>query len=76
MIQMSEEPLTPEAKLRIAFELFEAGVKLQRQNLRRAHPGASEVEIERLLAEWLSTRPGAEHGDGVGRPRKPAEPAA
>jgi hypothetical protein len=56
------------ARLRTAFELFEAGVALMRQNLRRAHPNAAEEEIERRLRAWLRERPGAEHGDGVGRP--------
>ena len=32
--------------------------------------------IERMLAEWLSTRPGAEHGDAVGRVRESEEPVA
>ena len=39
-----------------------------RQNLRRRHPEADEAEIERGLAAWLRHRPGAEHGDAVGRP--------
>ncbi len=73
---MTGEPLSPEAKLRLALGLFDTGVRMMRQNLRRSHPLATEAEIERLLAEWLSTRPGAESGDAAGRPRKPAEPAA
>jgi hypothetical protein len=35
---------------------------------RRAHPEASDLTIEELLRAWLRLRPGAEHGDGVGRP--------
>ena len=42
-----------------------------RQNLRRRHPELAEVEIDRLLAESLLHRPGAEHGDAVGRPVDP-----
>jgi hypothetical protein len=56
------------ARLRAALALFDDGVALMRQNLRRAHPDASEDEIERRLRTWLRDRPGAEHGDGVGRP--------
>lgn len=56
------------ARLRMALELFEDGVALQRQNLRRAHPDASDEEIAQLLRAWLRERPGAEHGDAVGRP--------
>lgn len=61
--------LSPAAKLRIALDLFESGVALMRQNLRRSRPEASEDEIEAALVAWLRTRPGAEHGDAVGRPR-------
>jgi hypothetical protein len=48
-------------------DLFETGVNLMRQNLRRAHPRAAEEEIDRLLRQWLAERPGAAHGDAVGR---------
>jgi hypothetical protein len=71
-------PLTPAEKLRVAFGLFDAGVALMRAQLVRRHPRASPDEIERLLQEWLLTRPGAEHGDVAGRVRVrplPAGPA-
>ncbi|MDP8968935.1 MAG: hypothetical protein M3N52_00155 [Actinomycetota bacterium] len=58
------------ARLRTALALFDDGVALMRQNLRRAHPDAPEEEIERRLRSWLQQRPGAEHGDGEGRPAK------
>jgi hypothetical protein len=63
------------ARVRAAFDLFEAGVSMKRASLRREHPGADPAEIERLLREWLATRPGAEHGDAVGRPRRLDPPA-
>ena len=53
---------------RTTLDLFETGVNLMRQNLRRKHPDAGDVEIERLLGEWLRHRPGAEFGDCPGRP--------
>ena len=56
-------------RLRIALDLFEIGEDVMRQNLRRAHPGESAEQIEERLSQWLLTRPGAEHGDGAGRPR-------
>lgn len=56
------------ARLRLAIELFEDGVELMRQNVRRRHPDADDEEIERRLVAWLHTRPGAEHGDCPGRP--------
>jgi hypothetical protein len=54
-------------KLRLAFDLYEAGEEMMRSSLRRRHPSASPAAIERMLAEWLSQRPGAEHGDCPGR---------
>jgi hypothetical protein len=56
-------------RLRAALALFDDGIALMRQNLRRRHPDISEGHVERLLGEWLRRRPGAEHGDGVGTPR-------
>lgn len=56
------------AKLRTAFDLFTAGERMMRQNLKRRHPEASADQIETMLRQWLRERPGAEHGDGVGRP--------
>jgi len=53
---------------RLALDLFDTGVELMRQNLRRAHADADEQAIERQLATWLRTRPGAEYGDCSGRP--------
>lgn len=58
------------ARLRTAFDLFEAGEAMMRANLKRRHPGATAEEIRGLLAEWLTTRPGAENGDSAGRPRQ------
>lgn len=55
-------------RLRVALELSDDGMALMRENLRRRHPRAGPEEIERLLSEWLLERPGAEHGDAVGRP--------
>jgi hypothetical protein len=55
------------ARLHVAFDLFEAGVDLYRQNLRRADPAATAEEIERRVGAWLRERPGAEWGDAWGR---------
>jgi hypothetical protein len=62
------------ARLRQTFDLFEAGVSMKRAALRREHPDADADEIERLLRTWLGTRPGARHGDAIGRQR-PIEPS-
>jgi hypothetical protein len=62
--------MSPAEKLRAALELHEVGVALMRQNLRRRNPDASTADIEELLSGWLRTRPGAEHGDAVGRPSR------
>lgn len=75
---MSSEPIAarpirdPEvlARMEIAFDLYRTAEEMMRQNLRRRHPEAGEHEIEDGIREWLHRRPGAEHGDGVGRPGK------
>ena len=57
------------------FDMFEAGVDLMRQRLKRQYPAETAQQIEVRLAAWLHERPGAEHGDAVGRvgtwPRRP-----
>jgi hypothetical protein len=57
-------------KLRTVFELFEAGVEMMHQTLRRKHPRLDDDEIQKLVTKWLRHRPGAEYGDAVGRPGK------
>ena len=56
----------------MTLDLFETGVDLMRQNLRRSRPEANDAEIERLLGEWLLDRPGAESGDCAGKAVDPA----
>lgn len=60
--------LSPAEKLRVAFDLFTAGTRLMRQNLIRKHPEATAEEIDVLFRKWMRHRPGAEYGDGEGRP--------
>ena len=55
------------ARLRAAVEMFETGVEMMRQNLRRNHPVLTDREIEDRLVAWLAERPGAEFGDAIGR---------
>jgi len=52
---------------RATLDLFQTGVDLMRQNLRRSHPEASADDIQRLLRDWILQRPGAESGDCPGR---------
>jgi hypothetical protein len=52
---------------RTTLDLFDTGLDLMRQNLRRRHPDAGDEEIGRLLREWLLDRPGAKSGDCPGR---------
>jgi hypothetical protein len=58
----------PARTFRLTLDLFDAGVQLMRQNLRRKDPDADDQAIERQLLSWLRERPGAEHGDCEGRP--------
>jgi hypothetical protein len=64
--EKSSEPVAE--KLRLAFDLFEAGEEMMRQRLRREFPDAGAAEIERRLVSWLQDRPGAPFGDAEGRP--------
>jgi hypothetical protein len=61
------------ARLRLALDLYQAGEELMRQKLRREHPEATGDAIERLLDEWLATRPGAERHREAGNvaPQRP-----
>ncbi len=56
------------ARMELAFDLYEMAEQMMRQNLRRRNPGATEQEIEEGIRDWLRRRPGAQYGDGVGRP--------
>lgn len=55
-------------RMEVAFDLYQTSEEIMRQNLRRRDPAATEEEIEAGIRAWLSKRPGAELGDGVGRP--------
>jgi hypothetical protein len=63
--------LTPAQKLAQVFDLYDFGTAVQRENLRRRHPGWSEDELDEAMNLWLGQRPGAEWGDGEGAPRAP-----
>jgi hypothetical protein len=65
---MSLDHAAAARRFRLALELFETGVDMMRQKLRREHPEWSDVEVDAQLAAWLRKRPGAEHGDAEGRP--------
>lgn len=56
------------ARLRTALELQRTGIALFRQSLVRRFPNESEAEVRARLSRWLRERPGAELGDGEGRP--------
>jgi hypothetical protein len=58
----------PAARLRIALELHELGVEMQRQRLRRERPLLTDAELDVAIRAWLHERPGAEHGDTAGVP--------
>lgn len=68
--QSQKPPETVSQRLAVALSLFEDGVAMMRANLRRQHPDYTEAEVEQALEAWLLTRPGAEHGDGVGVKRE------
>jgi hypothetical protein len=65
---MPSTPSSPADAFRTTLDLFQTGLDMMRQNLRRRYPTADDEEIERRLQEWLLERPGAESGDCSGRP--------
>ena len=52
------------ARFQTTLDLWTTGVALRRQSIRRAHPDATEAEVEARVNQWLQERPGAETGDG------------
>lgn len=66
----TEEPLTVAEKMAIVDDLLDAALELKRVQLARLHPDADAEAVEAMLDAWLLERPGAEHGDGEGRPVK------
>lgn len=56
------------ARLRLALDLFATGESLARQRMHRLHPEWTAAKIDEQIAAWLRERPGAEAGDGEGRP--------
>lgn len=63
----SPNALSPALAFQATLELFETGLDVMRQNLRRRYPSATPQEIETRLGAWLRHRPGAEFGDCPGR---------
>lgn len=55
-------------RMRLTFELCQMAEAMKRQSLQRRHPNLGAEEIEKLMDEWRLSRPGAELGDGPGRP--------
>jgi hypothetical protein len=54
--------------VRCALELYELAERMLEQRLRREHPEWSLADVDAEIERWLLRRPGAEFGDGVGRP--------
>jgi hypothetical protein len=52
-----------------AFELLALGEELLRRRLKRENPQWSEQAVQREVVRWRFQRPGAVHGDAVGRVR-------
>ena len=51
------------ARLEAALEMWDDGVQLKRESLRRADPAASEAELDARIGTWLAERAGDDHGD-------------
>ena len=54
---------SPADRLQATLDLCDTGVRLMRENLRRAAPGDAEEEIDHRLREWLRERPLVSRGE-------------
>jgi hypothetical protein len=52
--QMPRSAASAADRFREALAMFEEGVALQRQNLRRRNPAISESQLEEMLQAWLA----------------------
>ncbi|MBI4816105.1 MAG: hypothetical protein HY791_07605 [Deltaproteobacteria bacterium] len=51
------------ANLEAALDMFDFGVDMMFERLRREYPSESRRQLEERLNAWLRDRPGAERGD-------------
>lgn len=65
---MTESADSPTAvRLRQAFELYDLGLEMMLQNLRRQFPDEGEAQLQQRLLDWRLHRVDAPLGDGAGR---------
>lgn len=55
------------SRLREALELYDLGLAMMRQNLRRQFADDSDAQIEQRLLDWRLKRADAPDGDAEGR---------
>ena len=55
-------------RVRTTLELVALAEDMIRAKVLRENPEATVAEIEEAVGRWYAHRPGAEQGDGVGRP--------
>jgi hypothetical protein len=54
----SAQQQAPEvARLQVAMEMHELGVRMYRQRMHREHPAADRADIDRLVKAWLAEPP-------------------
>jgi hypothetical protein len=71
---MRSSPRSARDTFLATLDLFETGLSMMRQNLRRSDADATDQEIDHRLGQWLRQRPGAEAGDCSGRRVGPNHP--
>lgn len=54
-------------RLRAAFELYDLGLAMMQQNLRRRFVADTDAEIQQRLLDWRLWRADAPAGDSAGR---------
>ena len=61
--------MTNSERLRITFQLFDDGMDMMKQTLRRRHPAATDQELDKLFHSWLRERPMDAPGEATLFPR-------
>jgi hypothetical protein len=74
IVMHPDDALTAAEKLDIALQLAAEGLSIQRENLRREHPGETEEQIEMRLVQWVNERPMDAPGRVISAPRGNVRP--
>ncbi len=70
-VDFEPNPFNANCKLQIVAQLLDIAERAFVHKLLKRHPDMIEADVKSAIRNWYATRPGAEHGDGVGVPGDP-----